>query len=249
MRQFGLIGYPLTHSFSKKYFTDKFNKEKIAQASYELYELPKITAFPDLLANQSHLAGLNVTIPYKQQVIPYLDALDHSAQKVGAVNVIKIAEDGTKIGYNSDYFGFQQSLLNTQFTISDKTKALVLGSGGASKAIITVLKDLSVEYKIVSRTPDKENPPQISYTSITSQLMAHHQLIVNTTPLGMYPNADACPLLPYEAMTPQHLLFDLVYNPPQTLFMQKGAAQGAQIVNGLEMLHLQAEKAWEIWNG
>ncbi|OJJ20936.1 shikimate dehydrogenase [marine bacterium AO1-C] len=245
MRQFGLIGYPLSHSFSKKYFTEKFERENIAQASYELYPLSSIDAFPALLEDQPHLVGINVTIPYKQAVIPFLDGLDDSAQKVGAVNVIKI-EQGKKIGFNSDYYGFKQSLLNSQFPISENIQALVLGSGGASKAIMAALKDLSIGYKVVSRNPKGEN--QVAYQSITTEFIADYRLIVNTTPLGMYPHAEACPDLPYEAMNESYLLFDLVYNPAETLFMKKGADQGAQTINGLEMLHLQAEKAWEIWN-
>ena len=245
MRQFGLIGYPLSHSFSKKYFTEKFERENIPQANYELYPLPTIDAFPKLLEEQSQLIGLNVTIPYKQVVIPFLDKLDDSAQKVGAVNVIKI-ENGQKIGFNSDYYGFKQSLLNSQFPINKSLKALVLGSGGASKAIIAALQDLSIDYKIVSRNP--ANDQQIAYESITQTLIAHYRLIINTTPLGMHPHVEACPALPYQEMNENYLLFDLVYNPAKTLFLKKGADQGAQILNGLEMLHLQAEKSWEIWN-
>jgi len=245
MRQFGLIGYPLSHSFSKKYFTEKFERENIAQANYELYELSTIDMFPALLAKHPNLVGLNVTIPYKQVVIPFLDALDNSAQKVGAVNVIKI-DNGQKTGFNSDYYGFQQSLLNSKYPITRNTQALVLGSGGASKAVIAALDDLAISYKIVSRNPT--NDQQIAYTSITKELIANYQIIVNTTPLGMHPHINACPDLPYEAMNKNYLLFDLLYNPAETLFMQNGAAQGAQVINGLEMLHLQAEKSWEIWN-
>ncbi|HAS44810.1 MAG TPA: shikimate dehydrogenase [Microscillaceae bacterium] len=245
MRQFGLIGYPLSHSFSKKYFTEKFERENIAQANYELYELSSIDLFPALLAKHPDLVGLNVTIPYKQAVMPYLDALDTSAQKVGAVNVIKI-ENGKKTGFNSDYYGFKQSLINSHFPINANTKALVLGSGGASKAVIAALSDLAIQCKIVSRNP--VNDQQIAYKSITSELIANYQIIVNTTPLGMHPHTNACPDLPYEALNENYLLFDLLYNPSETLFMKKGAAQGAQVLNGLEMLHLQAEKSWKIWN-
>jgi len=245
MRQFGLIGYPLSHSFSKKYFTEKFEQENIAQASYELYELSSIDLFPALLAKHLDLVGLNVTIPYKQAVMPYLDALDTSAQKVGAVNVIKI-ENGKKTGFNSDYYGFKQSLINSHFSINTHTQALVLGSGGASKAVIAALSDLAIQCKIVSRNP--VNDQQIAYKSITSELIANYQIIVNTTPLGMHPHTNACPDLPYEALNENYLLFDLLYNPSETLFMKKGATQGAKVLNGLEMLHLQAEKSWEIWN-
>ena len=249
MRQFGLIGYPLSHSFSKKYFTEKFEQEQIPHANYELFELPAIDGFSDLLRNTADLAGLNVTIPHKQAVIPYLDALDDSAKRVGAVNVIKIDADNKKTGYNSDYFGFRQSLLNTGIVINTQTQALVLGSGGASKAVIVALEDLNISYKVVSRNPQSTDKfQQIGYQDITSELIAGYQLIINTTPLGMHPHTEACPDLPYPGLTSRHLLFDLVYNPAQTLFMKKGKAQGAKVINGLEMLHLQAEKAWEIWN-
>lgn len=247
MRQFGLIGYPLSHSFSKKYFTEKFERENIAQANYELYELTTIDEFPALVASQPHLVGLNVTIPYKQAVMPFLDSLDESAKKVGAVNVIKF-ENGQKIGFNSDYYGFKQSLLNSQFPINKNTQALVLGSGGASKAIRAALEDLAIHYKVVSRNPEEGNQQQIGYQSISEQLITDFQLIINTTPLGMHPHTEACPDLPYQALGESHLLFDLVYNPAETLFMKKGTAQGAITLNGLEMLHLQAEKAWDIWN-
>lgn len=245
MRQFGLIGYPLSHSFSKKYFSEKFEKEQIPEVHYELFELPSIDELPQLIRKTPHLVGLNVTIPHKQTVMPLLDELDHSAKQVGAVNVIKIASDGKKTGYNSDYFGFKQSLLNTGIQITSTTQALVLGSGGAAKAVIAAFDDLNVSYKVVSRKP---HAGQVSYEEISPELLAQHHIVVNTTPLGMHPHIDVCPNLPYEALGGQHLLFDLVYNPAQTLFMKKGIKQGAKAINGLEMLHLQAEKAWQIWN-
>ncbi|EAY28872.1 shikimate dehydrogenase family protein [Microscilla marina] len=248
MRQFGLIGFPLSHSFSKKYFSEKFEREQIAQANYELYPLPSVDDLPQLIDQTAHLVGLNVTIPHKQTVIPLLDHLDASAKQVGAVNVIKIDADGKKTGYNSDYFGFKQSLLNTSILLEPTTQALVLGSGGASRAVMAAFDDLHLKYQVVSRKPSTDQPQQISYQEVSPSLIESHQIIVNTTPLGMHPHTDACPALPYEALGTQHLLFDLVYNPEQTLFMKKGGTQGAKAVNGLEMLHLQAEKAWEIWN-
>ena len=243
---FGLLGFPLGHSFSKKYFTEKFEKLGISEAHiYELFELSDIHQFPEFLKNQTNLAGLNVTIPYKQAVMPFLDGLDVSAKKVGAVNVIKISPHGKLIGYNSDYYGFKTSLEN--FVSKDSFKdinALILGNGGAGKAVVAALKDLGIDYKTVSRTKSNEN---ISYDEV-SLLIADYQLIINCSPVGTYPKSDQCPAIPYKLLTPNHYLYDLVYNPLETLFLQKGKAQGAKTHNGLLMLHLQAEKAWEIWN-
>lgn len=246
MRKFGLIGYPLSHSFSKKYFTDKFEKEGINDAQYELYSLKSIEELPKLIADNSDLVGLNVTIPYKEQVIQYLDEIDPKAKEIGAVNTIKIT-DGKLKGYNTDYHGFRDSL--TKFIGAQKTpeKALILGTGGASKAIKTVLEDLAIAYHCVSRKPEEH---QLSYEEVASSL--HHiitsSLIINTTPLGMSPNQDSLPNLPYDQLTENHLLYDLVYNPMKTSFMQKGLEAGCWVKNGLEMLYGQAEKSWEIWN-
>lgn len=246
MRLFGLIGYPLSHSFSKKYFSEKFEREGIEQARYELFELADIEEFPKLIEQETALLGLNVTIPHKQAVMPYLDALDTSAQKVGAVNVIRFQE-GRLIGYNSDYYGFYRSLQEWLPPKQNSFKALVLGSGGASKAVIAALEELSIPSTLVSR---KAAADRLSYEQLRAQprLLEEHRLIINTSPLGMSPNTETAPDIEYGKLDEGHYLYDLVYNPAETLFMQKGKAQGAQVKNGLEMLQLQAEKAWEIWN-
>ncbi len=245
MNQYGLIGYPLTHSFSKKYFAEKFTREGIADSRYDLFELPDITALPELLQTPG-LRGLNVTIPHKQAVFPYLDQLDASAQKVGAVNVIKLEADGSRTGYNSDYYGFRQSLEEwfTQLGVAaEAIQALVLGTGGASKAVMAALTDMSIPFQLVSRSAAAN---QLSYEQI-SEVIHTHRLVINTSPVGMYPHTDEAPNLPYEQLTQAHLLYDLVYNPAETLFMRRGAERGAATHNGLPMLELQAEKAWEIW--
>lgn len=243
MKKLGLIGYPLSHSFSKKYFENKFQQENIKGYQYDLYELKNIDEFPQLLTNHPELVGLNVTIPYKEQVISFLDGLSPEAEKIGAVNVIKIDENGEKIGYNSDYFGFYQSLINTKWNL-ENIQALVLGTGGASKAVKVALQDLNILYKTVSRQASVAN---LNYEDLTEKFIQNYQLIINTTPLGMAPRTETYPTLPYTFINENHLLFDLVYNPEKTLFLKKGETQGAQLKNGLEMLHLQAEKAWEIW--
>jgi shikimate dehydrogenase len=246
MNAYALIGFPLGHSFSKKYFTEKFEKMGLSEThEYKLFELPDIQELPQLLKNETNLKGLNVTIPHKQAVMPFLDGLDESAEKVGAVNVIKFMEDGRLIGYNSDYYGFKTSLENFLFEVNiPLIKALVLGNGGAGKAVVAALKDLGIDYKTVSRTKSEEN---ISYDEIPS-LIADYQLIINCSPVGTYPKSEQCPNIPYESLTENHYLYDLVYNPLETLFLQKGKEKGAKIHNGLRMLHLQAEKAWEVWN-
>ncbi|PLK42690.1 shikimate dehydrogenase [Emticicia sp. TH156] len=244
MNIYGLIGYPLGHSFSKKYFTGKFEQMGLADShAYELFELPEIEQFPEIISNTPGLKGLNVTIPHKQAVTPFLDGLDASALKVGAVNVIKIASDGKLIGFNSDYYGFKTSL-EEFIPVNTALKALVLGNGGAAKAVIVALNDLSIPFRIVSRTKTDDT---ISYDDLKSEI-DNYQLIINCSPVGTYPKSDVCPDIPYERLTANHYLYDLVYNPVQTLFLQKGEEQGAKTHNGLEMLHLQAEKAWEIWN-
>ncbi len=252
MRLFGLIGYPLSHSFSKKYFTEKFTKERIADAAYELFELQDINAFPQLLASQPQLRGLNVTIPHKVNVIPFLGRVEEAATRIGAVNVIKVLSNGQTIGYNSDYFGFQDSLINWFTQLHGeagreklfKLKALILGSGGASKAVRTALDDLGIVNHIVSR----EAANGLTYDQLDASTMAQYPLVINSTPLGMSPHTEAFPPFPYHLAGPNHYFYDLVYNPVETVFMQKGRAQGAATLNGLPMLHLQAEKSWEIWN-
>jgi shikimate dehydrogenase len=235
---YGLIGYPLSHSFSKKYFTEKFVREGI-QARYELFELPSIADFPTLLAQNPAISGLNVTIPHKQAIIPYLTRLAPSANKVGAVNVIKIEKDGTLTGHNSDYVGFRVTL--EAFLAGKKPHALVLGNGGAGKAVEAVLKDLNLAYTTVARSAP------ITFEMLTPEIMDNHALVINTTPLGMYPDTDTLPALPYTAFTKAHLAYDLVYNPEKTPFLAQAEARGAKIHNGLAMLHTQAEEAWRIF--
>ncbi|MCP2042536.1 shikimate dehydrogenase [Pontibacter sp. HSC-36F09] len=242
MRKFGLIGKKLGHSFSKRYFTEKFAREGIADAAYELYELPDIAGFPELLAHEPELVGLNVTVPYKEVVIPYLHGLDDSATRIGAVNTIKIAGGRTK-GYNTDYIGFRDTL--QQFYPAGKgAQALVLGTGGAAKAVWAALEELAIPYTSVSRIPAQN---QLPYEAITPEVLQAYALIINTTPLGMAPDTASAPAIPYDALTPGHFLYDLVYNPQETLFLQKGRLAGAHTMNGLPMLHAQAEAAWKIW--
>ena len=255
MTRYGLIGHPLTHSFSQAYFTEKFAREGITDARYDLFDMPDVqTELPELL-RLPNLRGLNVTIPHKTSVQPFLDRLDESAEKVGAVNVIRIESDGSRTGFNSDYYGFQQSLTEwVSGTVRDHVdspaplsilpaNALVLGTGGASKAVVAALHDLGIACTSVSRTPASGG---LSYAYLTNHI-ADYQLIVNCSPLGTYPNVDAAPALPYEQLTAADWLYDLVYNPAETAFMRRGREQGAAVMNGYRMLVLQAEKAWEIW--
>jgi len=247
MKKYGLLGYPLSHSFSKGYFTDKFRKESI-DAVYENFALPSITEFPSLILSTPLLAGLNVTIPYKQAVMPYLDALTPEAEAIGAVNVIRVehSPETRLTGYNTDVVGFRESIRPLVVSMGGSSlKALVLGTGGASKAILYALNQLGIETLLVSRKPA---PGQITYDDLTAAHYKEFSILVNTTPLGMSPNVDTCPPLNYSLLGDGHLLFDAVYNPDKTLFLQQGEARGATIKNGLEMLHLQAEAAWEIWN-
>jgi shikimate dehydrogenase len=244
MRKFGLIGFPLGHSFSKKYFTAKFEKEGITSCSFDLYEIPKIGDFEQVLEENPELEGMSVTIPYKQDVIPFLDDLDPACEAIGAVNCIKISSDGLK-GYNTDYIGFKNSL--EKWLQGKPVKALVLGTGGASKAVKEALKDLNIEFVSVSRTSGNDS---ISYAELAadSKLLQTHHLIINTTPLGTFPAVDAMPEIPVDQLNSSHLVFDLVYNPPVTKLMQSCLDAGGKAQNGLEMLELQAEAAWKIWN-
>lgn len=246
MKKYGLIGYPLSHSFSQRYFTDKFEKEQI-DAVYDNYSLSDIEQIRSLLGD-GQIRGLNVTIPYKEQVIPYLDCLDETAMEVGAVNVIRFEDTlaGRRtVGCNSDVIGFRESIC--KFLKPYHQKALVLGTGGASKAVVFALKQLGVSYQYVSRKSDPENGI-ISYDKLSGNDIENNLIIINTTPLGMYPEIEAAPAIPYEYLTEKHLLFDLVYNPEVTRFLQYGKDAGATSINGLEMLYLQAEAAWIFWN-
>ena len=246
MKTYGLIGYPLSHSFSKKYFTEKFLNEGIADHQYELFPIEDIRSLPDLLNENPSLCGLNVTIPHKVNVLCYLNEVDEAADKIGAVNCISIkafdAENYLK-GYNADAYGFEESL--RPLLGSQHTKALVFGDGGAAKAVKYVLDKLGIQYQVVVR---KAMPNAILYADITAEMLATHKLLINTTPLGMSPNIDTFPEIDYSQVGPQHLAYDLVYNPLETVFLTKVAQRGAQIKNGLEMLYKQAEKAWAIWN-
>jgi shikimate dehydrogenase len=243
MRKFGLIGKKLGHSFSKRYFSEKFAKEGIVDAVYELYELPEIAHFPELLAREPELEGLNVTVPYKETVMPYLDELDESASQIGAVNTIKISE-GKTTGYNTDFIGFRDTLQRF-YPVEAGGKALVLGTGGAAKAVWAALQTLGIAYASVSRNP-REN--ELGYAAITPEVLQAYRLIINTTPLGMAPDTASSPAIPYQALTPDHYLYDLVYNPEETLFLQKGRAANAKALNGLPMLYAQADAAWQIWS-
>lgn len=246
MEKYGLIGYPLGHSFSISYFNQKFQDEAI-DAVYENFEIPTIDALPEVLDSNPNLRGLNVTIPYKEKVLPFLDSVSPEARAIGAVNVIRVIHEGNDIklkGYNSDVIGFTQSI-EPMLDKKWHKKALILGTGGASKAIDYGLRNLGLETVFVSRY---ERPGTIQYASITPEVVKEYNVIVNCTPIGMYPKTEECPLLPYEAMDQHTILYDLIYNPDETMFMKLGAKNGAQTKNGLEMLLLQAFASWEFWH-
>jgi shikimate dehydrogenase len=246
MKKFGLIGYPLGHSFSKKYFSEKFVRENINDCQYEIYPLSDIDLLPDLISNNHDLYGLNVTIPYKTAVIKYLDFVDDQASSVGAVNVLKLKRSGSKVvvkGFNSDIDGFRDSIL--PYINENVTSALVLGTGGAAKSVCYVLGKLGI--KITSVDIIKQEGV-FNYPDITDNILISNKLIVNTTPLGMFPDIMGKPELNYSCLNSSHILYDLVYNPEMTSFLREGEEQGCTIVSGLKMLHLQAERSWEIWN-
>jgi len=242
VRQFGLIGFPLSHSFSKGYFANHFLTEKILDAHYENFPIESIDAFTSLWENNPSLLGLNVTIPYKKLVIPFLQYPSSVVQSIHACNCIKLHE-GALYGYNTDVIGFEQSLL--PFLQPHHQKALIFGTGGAAAAVEWVLKKLGIAYQLVSRTASEG---AITYASLSPEVIASHTLLIHTSPVGTFPNVDEAPDLPYEAITSKHHLYDLVYNPAETKFLALGKAQGATTQNGLEMLHLQADASWEIWN-
>lgn len=245
MRQFGLIGKTLKHSFSKKFFAEKFEKEKIEDCQYDLFELANISEFPKLVNQyENQLHGINVTIPYKKEVIQFLDELEENANAIQAINTIKILPNGKLKGYNTDYYGFMTAL-KEGWDLSDKN-ALVLGTGGASLAIKKALADLGISFQSVSRNPGNDC---ITYKALhVEDWLQKHELIINTTPLGTYPAEGEKPDLPYHQLTSQHLLFDLVYNPEMTSFMKEGVKRNAQVKNGYKMLVGQAEASWKIWN-
>jgi shikimate dehydrogenase len=247
MRLFGLIGFPLSHSFSAKYFAEKFESENIIETDYRLFPLENITEVTSLIVRQPDLQGFNITIPYKVAILPYLDYISDAAKSVGAVNCVKIDRNKSGVtltGYNTDVYGFRESLLSA--LKSYHRSALVLGTGGAAKAVCYTLNELGIAYKLVSRTGDQESV--LNYAQLTGKIISDNLLIINTSPVGTFPDIDNCPDIPYQFLTNQHLLFDLIYNPAETKFLRLGRETGAATLNGSKMLELQAEKSWEIWN-
>jgi shikimate dehydrogenase len=241
MKVYGLIGYPLSHSFSRGFFAEKFQREGVTGCVYENFPLASIQELPALL-ERTDLYGINVTIPYKEAVLPFLDELSPAAEQIKAVNCIRF-HAGKRTGFNTDVIGFKRSLL--PLIKPHHTHALILGTGGAAKAVMFVLEELNIPFTVVSRSAQ---PGTVAYEAVDATAIEMHSIIINTSPVGMYPQTDAAPALPYDAITRHHLLYDLIYNPAETLFLQKGAAKGAVTKNGHEMLVLQAEASWEIWN-
>ncbi len=243
-RVFGLLGKNISYSFSRGYFTDKFKELNLKKNKYVNFDIQKIEDFPSIINKEQNLKGINVTIPYKEEVIKYLDKLDTTAKKIGAVNTIKFTKRGNLKGYNSDVVGFENSI--KPFLKKHHKKALILGTGGASKAIAFALKKNKIKYKFVSRSP--KGKKEISYDSLTEERLQKYSVIINCTPLGTAPDIEKCPNIPYQYLTESHLLFDLIYNPEVSAFLSKGKEKGATIKNGYEMLELQAEESWRIWN-
>ena len=241
-KKLGLIGYPLSHSFSKKYFTKKFEKENISDYEYLNFECKNLDNFPAILQQNPALIGLNVTMPYKEKILQYVDVKDPTVKKIGASNTLLI-QNGHITAYNTDVYAFKESLL--PLLEQQHQKALILGTGGASKAVKYVLNELNIEYTSVSR--QAKNNGEISYNELTKSIISSHLLVINTTPVGSYPDIKKSPLFPYDFISPEHLFYDLIYNPLQTIFLQKALIKGAKVSNGLKMLQLQAEKSWEIW--
>ena len=243
LKKFGLVGKNISYSFSKKHFTEKFSEVPFTDCVYENFSIDTVEEFPSILKNNLNLKGLNVTIPYKVAIIPYLDSLSKKASQIGAVNVIRFTKKGQLKGCNSDCFGFKKSL--QPLLKEHHKKALILGTGGASKAIAFAFKQLNIEYKFVSR---KVSDTSYLYSMLTESILNEYSIIVNCSPIGTHPNIEDAPNIPYQFISEKHLLYDLIYNPSETKFLQEGKRRGAQIKNGLQMLELQAEKSWEIWN-
>ncbi len=243
VKKYGLIGKNISYSFSSKFFKDKFEKENQYNFSYENFDIQNINDFHSIVAKESNLQGLNVTIPYKQAIIPFLDEMSTNAQEIGAVNVIKFSSDGKLKGFNTDFYGFKKSLkpLLQPF----HKKALILGTGGSSKAVAFALKQLNIEYIFVSRN---QTPNAIRYDNLNESIFSEFLIVINCTPLGTFPDVNLYPEIPYQFLTEKHIAFDLVYNPEQTTFLKKASTYGTICKNGYEMLVFQAEKAWEIWN-
>lgn len=244
MRKFGLIGKDIDYSFSRSYFKTKFENENITDATYVNFDLEVISLFDIQTRHTPNLSGCNVTIPYKEVIIPYLDKLNKTAKAIGAVNTIRVTKKGKLVGYNTDYYGFKKTL--EPYLKKQHKKALILGTGGASKAVAYALKKLGINYSFVSRTTSKHS--KYSYNTLTEKNITKHTLLINCTPLGTHPNIEACPDISYSGITDQHILFDLIYNPEETQFLKLGKQQGATTINGHRMLELQAEKSWRIWN-
>ncbi len=245
MKQYGLIGHPLSHSFSQKYFNQKFENEKITACTYDLFDIKSLNQFPEILKSNPNLKGLNVTIPYKENILNYLTEIDENAKTIGAINTIKIFNDQKILkGYNTDYYGFKKSL--KPFLDINHERALIFGTGGASKTVKFVLNELNINCLMVSRNP--KNDDEISYNDVNEYVIKHHQIIINTTPVGMFPNVNDSLDIHYDTLTEKHLLYDLIYNPEETIFLKKGKEKGCITINGLQMLKLQAERSWEIWN-
>lgn len=243
MKKLGLLGRNIGYSFSRNYFSNKFEYEKITDFTYQNFDIADIELFPKIFKETPDLIGLNVTIPYKEEVIPFLDELSENAKQIGAINTIKILPNGNLLGDNTDYFGFSESL--KPLLKSHHKKALILGTGGAAKAIAFGLQQLQIDFIFVSR---KTSSNTITYSDLTKELFNEHQIIINCTPLGTFPNIENCPDIPYQYITQNHIAYDLIYNPEKTTFLNKAEQKGATIKNGYEMLVLQAEKSWEIWN-
>ena len=242
-QQFGLVGKNISYSFSRKYFATKFESQVFDDYSYENFDLSSISNFPEILKNNPNIKGLNVTIPYKETIIPYLDKISKKATIIGAVNTIKFTKSGKLKGFNSDWYGFKKAI--APFLKNHHKKALILGTGGASKAIAYALNQMNITYSFVSRIA---NTNTISYELLNETTFENHQIIINTTPLGTFPNTDEFPMLPYSFFTSNHIAFDLIYNPEKTRFLERAEKNGATIVNGHSMLVHQAEKSWKIWN-
>ena len=242
--KFGLLGKNISYSFSSGYFTKKFEKLNLKKHKYVNFDIPEIKDFPSIIEETPNLKGMNVTIPYKEEVIQYLDKLDETAKEIGAVNTIKFTKRGDLKGYNTDIFGFENSI--KPFLKKHHKKALILGTGGASKAVAYAFKRNDIKFKFVSRNPSEKN--QISYKDLSEEILEEYTVIVNCSPIGTFPNVNDAPKIPYQFITDKHLLFDLIYNPEETAFLKKGKEKGAAIKNGYQMLELQAEEAWRIWN-
>jgi shikimate dehydrogenase len=242
--KFGLLGKNISYSFSRKYFSEKFQKLGLLDYKYGNFDIPEIEEFPFLLYHrEDEYRGLNVTIPYKEAIIRYLDDIDEDAKKIGAVNTIKVTDDNKLVGYNTDYYGFQKSI--EPFIKDHHKNALILGTGGASKAIAYALNKMNIAYKFVSRKVDEN---MFLYSVLNQDILEKHTVIINCTPIGTHPNVNECPNIPFQFVTDKHLFFDLIYNPAETKFLIEAKKRGATIKNGYEMLELQAEKSWEIWN-